>query len=123
MTHLQRLDMPVPTSQAGNLQSPVTRSITFSSYPGQIGSIDDFYVISTSDNSARLIVTETTLYNFYSYSYDANNARPKSLLYWMRAMVASMLAVDGDTWAQAFVREQSGTYNNEVGLPYTHSHG
>lgn len=32
-------------------------------------------------------------------------------------MAASMRAVDGDTWVETFVREQSGTYNNEVGHP------
>lgn len=39
---------------------------------------------------------------------------PSSLLYWVRVMVANRMASTGEEWAEVFVEEQSGTYNNQV---------
>lgn len=81
-------------------------SIAFSSYPATLYSSDDIYIASPS----KLIVTETTLDNVNAslWSY----VTPQSVLCWIRAMVATRLAVDAPTWSGLFLTNQSGTYNN-----------
>ncbi len=50
---------------------------------------------------------------------DLNNPRllnlvmPNTLLYWMRTRVANQLSRNGETWAELFIREHSGTYINQ----------
>jgi len=85
-----------------------TRStaVQFSSYPGTVSSIDDFY-----QTSEGLIVTETTndvanmsLYSLLNYT---------SVPTFVRVSVANRVAADGQTWTELFARENSGTYNNQ----------
>jgi hypothetical protein len=81
--------------------------VSFSSYPAAMYSDDDWYTL----HPTNLVVTETTIQN--------NNAslwqyvQPHTVLDWARNMVANRLATDGPTWAAAFSRHNSGTYNNE----------
>ncbi|CAI6362403.1 unnamed protein product [Macrosiphum euphorbiae] len=81
--------------------------ITFSSYPGFIYSMDDFYLISSG-----LAVTETTIsvYNPQLWTY----VQPVGqVLVFVRAMVANRLASDGLAWTKLFKKYNSGTYNNQ----------
>ena len=81
-------------------------SVKFSSYPGYITSVDDFYVTSN-----KLAVFETTIEN--------NNAslwkyvQPSTLPTSIRGVIATRLATDGASWAALFKNFNSGTYNNE----------
>ncbi|XP_015795118.1 putative phospholipase B-like 2 [Tetranychus urticae] len=82
-------------------------TISMSSYPGIIFSIDDFYIISSG-----LAVAETTNGNHNATSLKL--IRPKGcVLTMIRTMVANRLARDGKSWAQNFERYNSGTYNNQ----------
>lgn len=38
---------------------------------------------------------------------------PKSVLSWIRVIVANRMAVDGSSWSQIFAKFNSGTYNNQ----------
>ena len=82
------------------------RSISFSSYPGNVFSTDDWYTLSSN-----LVVTETTIdnHNLSLWKY----VQPNSTLTWIRTMVANRLATNGPTWADSFEKHNSGTYNNE----------
>ena len=81
-------------------------TMAFSSYPGALNSIDDFYV---TDND--LLVTETTNEVFDESLFD--KISPNSLLTWERAMIANRLATDAKSWTEIFARYNSGTYNNQ----------
>lgn len=81
-------------------------NVSFSSYPGTIISIDDFYVVSSG-----LTTMETTIGN-------NNNAlwqyvQPNTIFEYVRVTVANRLATDGSTWTTIFGQHNSGTYNNE----------
>ncbi|PVD31543.1 hypothetical protein C0Q70_06956 [Pomacea canaliculata] len=81
-------------------------TMTFSSYPGSITSIDDFYVLSSA-----MVTMETTnpLFNKNLYK----KIQPKCVLESVRSMVANRLADHGDDWSQIFSQFNSGTYNNQ----------
>ncbi|GAB6033389.1 Putative phospholipase B-like 2 [Chamberlinius hualienensis] len=81
-------------------------NITFSSYPGAIQSIDDYYLISSG-----LTTLETTL-NIYNDSL-LEYIQPQSVLEGFRVMLANRLAADGETWVDLFTKYHSGTYTNE----------
>lgn len=79
---------------------------TFSSYPGTILSVDDFYLISSG-----LVTVETTIGN-------SNNdlwiyVQPTTLFEYVRTIVANRLATSGKEWSDTFSQHNSGTYNNE----------
>nr|KAG5702281.1 hypothetical protein BaRGS_002948 [Batillaria attramentaria] len=82
------------------------RSWAFSSYPGVLISIDDFYVLSSA-----MVTTETTNPNFNNASY--KTIQPKCVLEGARVTVANRLAEHGDDWSKTFARFNSGTYNNQ----------
>ncbi|PAV69172.1 hypothetical protein WR25_20598 [Diploscapter pachys] len=71
-----------------------------------IASFDDFLV-----TSSKLGVLETTIENHNEelWAYITSN----SLLYWVRSQVATRMASTGKEWIKAFIRHNSGTYNNE----------
>lgn len=81
-------------------------NITFSSYPGTLTSIDDFYVLSSA-----MVVTETTnqIYNKDLFK----KITPLSVLESVRISVANRLAEHGNDWSQTFSAHSSGTYNNQ----------
>jgi hypothetical protein len=80
---------------------------TFSSYPGILLSLDDFYVISSG-----LVTMETTIGNdneaLWKYVQPTN-----SVFEAIRTVVANRLATSGSQWAQIFSQYNSGTYNNQ----------
>lgn len=81
--------------------------ITFSSYPGFLYSMDDFYLISSG-----LAVTETTI-SVYNPQLWANVQPVGQVMVFVRAMVANRLASDGLAWTKWFKKYNSGTYNNQ----------
>lgn len=76
--------------------------VSYSSYPGILVSIDDFYVLNT-----HLVVMETTIGNanpdLWKY------VKTDTILYWIRILAANRLAYTGVDWAKLFSLYNSGT--------------
>ncbi|GAX76035.1 hypothetical protein CEUSTIGMA_g3478.t1 [Chlamydomonas eustigma] len=93
------------------LSDPVikSKSLSFSSYPGLMSSMDDWYILDT-----QMVVTETSndIYDISLY----NLATSQAALSWHRVRVANMLAEDGATWAEYVGTHNSGTYTNQYML-------
>ncbi|XP_061893450.1 phospholipase B-like 1 isoform X2 [Entelurus aequoreus] len=83
-----------------------TGKLSFSSYPGFLVSLDDFYLLGSG-----LMMTQTTNNVFNSSLFRA--LTPKSLLAWQRVRLAHSLAHTGEEWASIFSKYNSGTYNNQ----------
>jgi len=94
------------TGSPGAPPAPATR-VVFSSDPGSLFSGDDFYVMDSG-----LAMLETTIGNNNATLY-ALFVTPRSVLEWVRNVVANRLAATGAEWAALFARHNSGTYNNE----------
>lgn len=92
-----------------NFNHPSTSSATiyFSSYPGFLQSIDDFYL-----TTQQLHVSETTNSVFNS-SLFVDYLSIKTVPEWIRIMVANRMATSGAQWSQYFGEFNSGTYNNQ----------
>ncbi|GAB4819731.1 hypothetical protein N2152v2_006777 [Parachlorella kessleri] len=90
------------------LRDPDVRlsGMSFSSYPGELSSDDDFYLLDTG-----LVVLQTTNSVFNTKLYDT--LTPKSVLSWQRARVASFLASSGQEWVGHMQEHNSGTGNNQ----------
>ncbi|KAM5174694.1 phospholipase B-like 1 [Callospermophilus lateralis] len=80
--------------------------LSFSSYPGFLESLDDFYILSSG---LVLLQTTNSVYN----KTLLKEVIPESLLAWQRVRVANMMASDGKMWADIFSKYNSGTYNNQ----------
>jgi hypothetical protein len=82
--------------------------VYFSSSPGVLSSIDDFFTVS---GYAQLGVMETTnsLYNLRLL----NDIVPNTVLSWTRAVTSNQMASSGSDWAVQFARYHSGTYTNQ----------
>ena len=78
-------------------------SISFSSYPGTLFSVDDFYL-----TSAGLAVTETTIGNSNASLWKFVQPRG-SVLTWIRVQVATRLASTATDWGVVFKKKTSGT--------------
>jgi len=101
MTRIYKL-MDLPFSSV-----PVAaKAVAFSSYPGTIVSVDDWY-----QTDAGLVITETTINNNNQSLY--NYVVPQTVLYWARNLVANRLSSSGKAWATTFLLHNSGTYNNQ----------
>ncbi|TDH02607.1 hypothetical protein EPR50_G00154580 [Perca flavescens] len=83
-----------------------TGKLSFSSYPGFLVSLDDFYLLGSG-----LMMTQTTNNVFNSSLFD--KITPNSLLSWQRVRLAHSLAHTGEEWAKTFSMYNSGTYNNQ----------
>jgi hypothetical protein len=86
----------------------------FSSSPGMMSSVDDFYTVSTKDRSglaSNLAVLETSIDVFKDRVLQ--EIRPQSVLSWVRVRVATQLAQSGSDWAGYYSRHFSGTYVNQ----------
>lgn len=86
-----------------------TRDVYFSSSPGLVTSVDDYY--TAYSDSTMLAVIETT--NDIMVPDLFKLVVPQSCLSWMRVFASNAVAVDGPTWASTFSREASGTYTNQ----------
>jgi len=84
--------------------------MSFSSYPGLLESMDDYYTV----HSTGLAVVETTnsIFNMTLYTL----LKPESLFAWQRVRLANLLAADGMAWGALLAFENSGTYNNAYGV-------
>lgn len=91
-----------------NLHDKATaaKSLSFSSYPGFLESLDDFYTLSS-----KMVLLQTTNNIFNSSLY--NLVTPESLLAWQRVRIASHMAKSGKEWAVLLGKHNSGTYNNQ----------
>ena len=76
--------------------------MTFSSYPGTIISMDDFY-----QTNANLAIIETTIGNSNADLWQY--VTPHLNLYWVRNLAANRLASNGAEWAKWFSLFNSGT--------------
>ncbi|XP_054623956.1 phospholipase B-like 1 isoform X2 [Dunckerocampus dactyliophorus] len=83
-----------------------TGKLSFSSYPGFLTSLDDFYLLGS-----RLLITQTSI-NVFNASL-LSQLSPHSLLAWQRVRLANSLARSGEEWAQIFSKYNSGTYNSQ----------
>ncbi|KAF7647135.1 hypothetical protein LDENG_00176970 [Lucifuga dentata] len=83
-----------------------TGKLSFSSYPGFLVSLDDFYLLGSG-----LMMTQTTNNVFNTSLFD--DITPNSLLAWQRVRLAHSLAHTGEEWAKTFSMYNSGTYNNQ----------
>lgn len=90
-----------------NFRSSHSAEVAFSSYPGVIFSIDDFYI-----TSARLVILETSIANFNAALW-ADVKLGHFTFEFIRNSVANRLAVNGSHWAEVFSQENGGTYNNQ----------
>lgn len=90
-----------------NLENTPGVTIHFASYPGVLTSFDDFFQVGET----LLSISETTMSVINTTIY--SNVVPETVPYWIRSIVANRLAVSGPTWADQFVKYNSGTYNNQ----------
>ncbi|XP_020500493.2 phospholipase B-like 1 [Labrus bergylta] len=83
-----------------------TGKLSFSSYPGFLMSLDDFYLLGSG-----LLMTQTSIgvFNISLFS----QLSPHSLLAWQRVRLANNLAHSGEEWAKIFSKYNSGTYNSQ----------
>jgi hypothetical protein len=84
------------------LPSAAGTEMSFSSYPGYLSSLDDYYAIWSSG----LAVLETTNSVFNHSLYDL--IVPQSLWAWQRVRNANLLAAGGRQWSDVFSQYNSG---------------
>jgi len=89
-----------------DLTNTVSKKVSFSSYPGCLVSIDDFYMMDSG-----LVMLQTTNSIINESLYDA--ITPFSLLAWQRVRLANSMASDGKQWSDIISQYNSGTYNNQ----------
>lgn len=90
-----------------NNQHTATRRHSFSSYPGLLSSLDDFYMMR--DSGLVMVQTTNPIINKKIYS----KVTHKSLLAWQRVRTANQMARTGEEWAQPIKWPNSGTYENQ----------
>ncbi|XP_037611856.1 phospholipase B-like 1 isoform X1 [Sebastes umbrosus] len=83
-----------------------TGKMSFSSYPGFLMSLDDFYLLGSG-----LLMTQTSI-GVFNVSL-LSQLGPHSLLAWQRVRLANSLAHSGEEWAHIFSKYNSGTYNSQ----------
>ena len=82
------------------------KHVIISTRMGALASSDDFWV-----NDAGLMILETTNNNYNSSLYQL--ITEKSVLTWLRTLHATWFSTKAEQWTQEFIRENSGTYNNQ----------
>eukprot|EP01051_Picozoa_sp_SAG22_P013871 SAG22_NODE_1611_length_4001_cov_1.991287_2_plen_407_part_00 len=75
---------------------------SFSSYPGVLASLDDFYAM---DSGLGMVQTSTPIYN----NTLARLVKPQSLVTWLRVRAANVLTRDGAEWGAVLGTNWSGT--------------
>ena len=96
--YLKEYNLNVPEFKANR--------VMISTRTGHMSSVDDFWV-----NDQGLVVMETTMHCFNDTLYDL--LKPQTILTWIRAYHAMFSSANGSEWCENFIRENSGTYNNE----------
>jgi hypothetical protein len=79
---------------------------SFSSYPGYLESLDDFYIM---DSGLVMLETSNGVFNMTLYDFVV----PQSLLAWQRVRVANTVSHTGADWCNVISTANSGTYNNQ----------
>lgn len=90
-----------------NIKHYKAHKVSVSTRTAHISSVDDFWV-----TDAGLWVQETTMHNFNHTLYDLY-VKPESVLTWIRVYHATWVTDSGKEWTDTFIKENSGTYNNE----------
>ena len=101
----KRYYLPYSLNMRSGAKVPGT-NITFSSYPGVIHSIDDFYVINSG---LAVMETTNTIYNGELWKFVDGRA----IMEFARVMIANRLAESGQSWVELYSRYNSGSYNNQ----------
>ena len=83
-----------------------TSHMAFSSYPGYLESLDDFYIM---DSGLAMLQTTNGIPNTTLYDLVTTN----SLYAWQRVRIANALASTGKEWYSYVANQNSGTYNNQ----------
>lgn len=93
------------------------RRMGFSSYPGVVGSTDDYYLLDSG-----LLVTETTISMLTDEPYDQINDNSSGALPdFMRIMLANRLARTGAEWVDLMSKSSTGTYSSQwMVVDYNH---
>ena len=86
--------------------SPAAQKVSFSSYPGEVFSDDDFYILSS-----KMVLLQTTNKIFNDGLF--KHLKTDSVLSWQRVRAANWLGSSGKEWVDVFKKENSGTYNNQ----------
>lgn len=89
-----------------NTKEHANKRIVISTRMGALASSDDFWL-----NDGGLMILETTNNNFNMSLYNA--ITEKSLLTWIRVLHATWTSQAAQQWTEEFIRENSGTYNNQ----------
>jgi len=80
--------------------------VSFSSYPGFLESLDDFYIMNSG---LTMVQTTNSILNMSIY----DEVTPHALLAWQRGRLANHIATNGAEWCYAVSEYNSGTYNNQ----------
>eukprot|EP01116_Phalansterium_solitarium_P025523 TRINITY_DN9808_c0_g1_i1.p1 TRINITY_DN9808_c0_g1~~TRINITY_DN9808_c0_g1_i1.p1 ORF type:complete len:527 (-),score=200.75 TRINITY_DN9808_c0_g1_i1:373-1953(-) len=83
-----------------------TKKMSFSSYPGFLVSLDDFYIM---DSGLTMIQTTNSILNDKLYKLVV----PQNLFAWQRVRAANSMASTGQEWSKILAMYNSGTYNNQ----------
>ena len=83
-----------------------SKTCAFSSYPGALSSIDEFYYL---DSNLTVMGTSISIYNNSLYDLIKVN----SALIWVRQIVANKLASTAQEWTEIFKKENSGINNGQ----------
>jgi len=89
-----------------NIEELASKQISFSSYPGFLESLDDFYLMSNG-----LIMLQTTNNVFNMSLYDL--VTPQSVPAWIRVRLANQKSEKSSDWGAWLNQSNSGTYNNQ----------
>lgn len=84
-------------------------NVSFSSYPGVLVSMDDFYVTSQG-----LGITETTISAVDDKALD--DITDQGLPSWMRVMIANIMSTNGTDWINTVTKYPTGTYNDQYAI-------
>ncbi|KAJ1366547.1 hypothetical protein KIN20_027228 [Parelaphostrongylus tenuis] len=85
------------------------RIVSFSGYPGQLSSADDYTLTSGGLGSL-----ETTISVFNKALYSDTFIKPEGQVHcWIRSTISNYLSKTAKEWVKLFSRYNSGTYNNQ----------
>eukprot|EP01006_Ploeotia_vitrea_P023303 TRINITY_DN55741_c0_g1_i1.p1 TRINITY_DN55741_c0_g1~~TRINITY_DN55741_c0_g1_i1.p1 ORF type:complete len:564 (+),score=254.80 TRINITY_DN55741_c0_g1_i1:37-1728(+) len=86
--------------------SIASKGMSFSSYPGFLESLYDFYIM---DSGLTMVQTTNSIINTTLYDL----VKPESVMAWYRVRIANALARTGPEWFGYVKQYNSGTYNNQ----------
>ena len=89
-----------------NIKEHAAKRVVISTRMGALASSDDFWLTDQG-----LMILETTNNNFNKSLYD--NVVPESLLTWVRVLHATWFSTNAQQWTEEFIKQNSGTYNNQ----------